>query len=86
MNNAPSEERTLLQELDERQDHVLEELTKLNQRVETLLNECLDRSGPGGQPTVGEGCGSGIPPAIIPGDPNALISQSPESIAVPQGG
>ena len=39
--NAPSEQRTLLEEIDARQDEVLEKLAELNERVESLLRECL---------------------------------------------
>jgi hypothetical protein len=37
----PAAQRTLLQELDLRQDEVLSQLDELNLRIERLLNECL---------------------------------------------
>ena len=45
MTTSLSEKRTLLEELDARQDEVLEQLDALNERIESLLKECLgDRS------------------------------------------
>jgi len=41
MTTSLSEKRTLLEELDARQDEVLEQLDALNVRIESLLNACL---------------------------------------------
>ena len=38
MNDLPSQ--TLLEELDARQDELLEELERLNQRIERVICEC----------------------------------------------
>lgn len=40
MSDAASEQ-SLLEDLDARQDQILEALDELNARVERLLNECL---------------------------------------------
>jgi hypothetical protein len=40
-----SEQATLLEELNDRQDEVLRELDRLNQRIESLLEECLRKEG-----------------------------------------
>lgn len=51
MTTPLSEKRTLLEELDTRQDEVLEQLDALNERIEALLKECLgDRCETGPDP------------------------------------
>ena len=44
MNDAPRQ--SLLQELDARQDELLEELERLNERIEQVLQECVAWRGP----------------------------------------
>ena len=39
--STPADQRTLIDEIDERQDVLLNELASLNARVEALLNDCL---------------------------------------------
>lgn len=39
--SSPDAQRTLIDEIDERQESVLNDLVSLNARVEELLNECL---------------------------------------------
>lgn len=39
--STPEAQRTLIDEIDDRQDVLLNELASLNSRVEALLNECL---------------------------------------------
>ena len=47
MSISPADQRTLIEELDARQDEVLAQLDELNQRIEKLLTECLaDRNAP----------------------------------------
>lgn len=41
MTTPVAEKRTLLEELDARQDEVLEQLDQLNARIEAVLSECL---------------------------------------------
>ncbi len=38
---TPDAQRTLIDEIDERQDALLNDLASLNVRVEALLNDCL---------------------------------------------
>ena len=38
--NPPANPRTLLDELEARQNEVIDELDKLNERIEGLLKEC----------------------------------------------
>ena len=39
--SSPEDQRTLIDEIDERQETLLHELDSLNARVEALLDECL---------------------------------------------
>ena len=39
--STPEAQRTLIDEIDDRQDALLNDLTSLNARVEALLNDCL---------------------------------------------
>ena len=41
MSTSPADQRTLIEELDARQDEVLAQLDELNQRIEKLVAECL---------------------------------------------
>jgi hypothetical protein len=41
MTHASPDQRSLLEELEARQDEVLNELDQLNERIEALINECL---------------------------------------------
>ncbi len=45
----------LLQELDERQDELLEQLAQLNQRVEGLLKQYLENRTASGEESAGAG-------------------------------
>jgi hypothetical protein len=38
---TPEAQRTLIDDIDDRQDILLDDLATLNARVEALLNECL---------------------------------------------
>jgi hypothetical protein len=49
---SPTEQRSLLDELDARQNEVLDQLDELNQRIESLISECLpSRAEAASQPT-----------------------------------
>mgnify|MGYP005846924769 CR=1 FL=1 len=68
MRNAPSDPQRLLEEIDARQDEVLEKLAELNERVESLLRECLAAfrsTSPDAGPSLPPG-GVGAPHASIP--------------------
>ncbi len=44
----PHQQRTLLDEIDQRQNEVIDQLDDLNHQIESLLKECLgDRRGGG---------------------------------------
>lgn len=43
--NDSSKPSSLLEELDQRQDEVLNQLDELNSRIEALLNDCLHSRG-----------------------------------------
>lgn len=43
--SSPAVQRTLIDEIDERQNHLLDEIDALNARVEALLNQCLATRG-----------------------------------------
>ena len=75
--STPEAQRTLIDEIDDRQNELLEQLAALNTRVEELLNTCL-------QAREQERVDAGEGESSIPGGPNAPISQSPEVTADPQ--
>ena len=76
--SSPEAQRTLIDDIDDRQEALLNDLATLNARVEALLNECLAaREQHRAVEEVIE------PPSTLAG-PNVLISQSPAAASVPQ--
>ena len=74
--STPEAQRTLIDEIDDRQEALLKDLASLNERVEALLNDCLATRE---QQRLAEEEISG--PATLAG-PDVLISQSPAAAAV----
>lgn len=76
--NSPDAQRTLIDEIDDRQEALLNDLSSLNARVEALLNECLAARDQQRQAEemIDE-------PSTLAG-PNVLISQSPAAASAPQ--
>ena len=77
MSSAESQ-RTLIDEIDDRQEVLLNDLSTLNARVEALLNECLAARE---QQRLAE---EEISEPSTLGGLNVLISQSPAVASVPQ--
>lgn len=77
--SSPDEQRTLIDEIDERQEALLNDLSSLNARVEALLNDCLAAREE--QRKAEEEIVDG--PSSLVG-PNVQISQSPAAISTPQ--
>lgn len=76
--STPEAQRTLIDEIDDRQEALLNDLASLNARVEALLNECLAAREQQRQAEemIDE-------PSTLAG-PNVPIFQSPEVISAPQ--
>ena len=77
--STPEAQRTLIDEIDDRQEALLNDLESLNARVEALLNECLAARE---QQRLAEEAVAD-PPSSLAG-PNVLISQSLAEASVPQ--
>lgn len=77
--STPEAQRTLIDEIDDRQEALLNDLSSLNARVEAVLNECLAAREQ--QRLAEEDVDD--PPSTLAG-PNVLISQSPAAASVPQ--
>ena len=75
--STPEAQRTLIDEIDDRQEALLNDLASLNARVEALLNECLANRE---QQRLAE---EDLEPASLAG-PNVLISRSPAITSAPQ--
>ena len=76
--STPESQRSLIDEIDDRQEELLKQLAELNARVETLLDSCLkarDEERVDPQPADG---------SAIPGGPNVQICQSPAATSSPQ--
>ena len=81
---SPEAERSLIDEIDDRQEALLNDLASLNTRVEALLNDCLAAREQ--ERLAGE---ADLEPLLVPGSatlagPSVLISQSPAAVAAPQ--
>ncbi len=76
--SSPESQRTLIDEIDDRQEVLLNDLSTLNARVEALLNECLAARE---QQRLAE---EEISEPSTLGGLNVLISQSPAVASVPQ--
>ena len=76
--STPEAQRTLIDEIDDRQEALLNDLASLNARVEALLNECLASRE---QERLAEEEDS--EPASLAG-PSVQIFQSPAAISDPQ--
>lgn len=76
--STPEAQRTLIDDIDDRQEALLNDLDSLNARVEALLGECLAARE---QQRLAEEEIS--EPSSLAG-PNVLISQSPAAAAAPQ--
>ena len=84
--NAPPDQRSFLEELDARQDSVLEKLAELNQRVEALLSDCLANRSDASEIRRAEPAHGLAPQAVvILDDPGAPICQSPTSVVAQPG-
>ena len=77
--STPEAQRSLIDEIDDRQETLLNDLAALNARVEALLNECLATRE---QQRLAEE-GNADAPSTLSG-PSVLISQSLAAAAVPQ--
>ena len=75
--STPESQRSLIDEIDDRQEQVLQQLAELNGRVEALLDSCLKARD---QERVDPESGPG---ESIPGGPNVRIYQSPSAAASP---
>ncbi len=76
--SSPEAQRTLIDEIDDRQEVLLNDLASLNARVEALLDKCL-ASREEQRRAEDEIDG----PSSLAG-PNVLISQSPSAASAPQ--
>jgi hypothetical protein len=83
------DQRELIEDLDGRQNDVIERLAQLNSRVESLLNECLTARNQASKavdtysgPIIRHEASS-ISASAILSDPSAPISQSPATGAGP---
>ena len=76
--STPEAQRTLIDDIDDRQEALLNELASLNARVEALLNDCLATRE---QQRLAEA--EDAEPSSLAG-PNVRIFQSPAAVSVPQ--
>jgi hypothetical protein len=73
----------LIEDLDKRQNEVLDRLAELNARVESLLNECLAARDEALKAADAESAAPRGSRLITRADPGGPISQSPLIIATP---
>ena len=76
--SSPEAQRTLIDDIDDRQEVLLNDLSSLNARVEALLNECLAAREQQRQAQEELDV-----PSTLAG-PNVRICQSPVAASVPQ--
>jgi hypothetical protein len=76
--STPESKRSLIDEIDDRQNDLLNQLATLNARVESLLDTCLQARE---EERMDVETRDGTP---IPGGPNVPISQLPEAAVAPQ--
>ena len=75
------DQRDLIEDLDTRQNHVLDRLAELNARVESLLNECLAARDEALKAAGTESSGSQATQLITRADPGGPTCQSPSIVA-----
>jgi hypothetical protein len=77
------DQRDLIEDLDTRQNDVLDRLAELNARVESLLNECLAARDEALKAAETETAAPQISRMITRADPGGPICQSPSIISAP---
>ena len=75
------DQRALIEDLDTRQNDVLDRLAELNARVESLLNECLAARDEALKAAEAEFTSPKAPRLVTRADPGVPTCQSPSIIA-----
>ncbi len=81
--SSPRQQASLIDELDARQNDVLDRLAELNARVETLLRSCLELRETSAEELAASEPGSDNQRPFNPAGPTAPICQSPAAAETP---